>query len=92
MNFKKFELKSYVVIISMTITFEETDFNNTLIDKKSHKNILIYDISYKILIGPKPSRIRFNKIEGFFGIYDGNIYLVVFGSGKYDVMYYRYLI
>ena len=74
------------------IKFEETDFNNTLTDKKSHKNILTYDISYKILTGPKPSCIRFNKIEGFFRIYDGNIYLVLFVSGKYDVMYYRYLI
>ena len=40
------------------------DFNNILIDQKSHENILIYDISYKILIDPKHSRIRFDKIDG----------------------------
>ena len=42
------------------IKLEDFDFSNILIDKKSHKNILIYDISYKSLIGPKPSQIRFD--------------------------------
>ena len=30
------------------------DFSMILIDEKSHKNILIYDISCKALIGLKP--------------------------------------
>ena len=42
------------------IKLEDFDFSNILIDEKSHKNILIYDISYKSLIGPKPSQIRFD--------------------------------
>ena len=42
-----------------------------LIGKKLHKNILIYDISYKTLISSKPFRIRFNNIDGFIRIYDG---------------------
>ena len=33
--------------------------------KKSHENILIYDIPYKTLIDPKPLHIRFDKIDGF---------------------------
>ena len=30
------------------------DYDNISIDKKSHKNIFIYEISYKTLINPKP--------------------------------------
>ena len=33
--------------------FEDFHFDNILIDKKSHENILIYDILYKTLIGAK---------------------------------------
>ena len=63
-------------------------------DEKSHGNILIYNISYKTLIGPKSLRIRFDKIDGFLRIYDGTRYLILFGSEKYDAIYnrFRYLI
>ena len=54
---------------------EDSDFNSILIDEKSHENILIYDISYKTLIRAKSLRIRFDKIDGFIRIYDGNRYL-----------------
>ena len=54
---------------------EDFDIDNILIDEKSHENILIYDISYKTLIVPKPLRIRFNKIDGFIRIYDDRIYI-----------------
>ena len=50
------------------IKLEDFDIDNILIDEKSQKNILIYDISYKTLIGSKPLRIRFNKIDRFIGI------------------------
>ena len=53
------------------IKLEDFNFDNILIDEKSPKNILIYDILCKTLIGPKPFCIRFNKIEGFIRIYDG---------------------
>ena len=42
-----------------------------LIDEKSHWNILIYDISYKTFVGSKPLWIRFDKINGNIGIYNG---------------------
>ena len=46
-----------------------------LLDKKSYEksyeNILIYGISYKIFMGAKPLRIRFDKIDRFIKIYDG---------------------
>ena len=48
------------------------------------KNILIYDISYRTLIGAKPLRIRFDKIDGFIRVHNGTRYLVLFGPEKYD--------
>ena len=66
------------VIISMTIKIEDLHFDDILIDEKSHKNILFYEISYKILISAKPFRIRLNKIDGFISVYDGTRYLVLF--------------
>ena len=55
---------------------------------------MIYNISYKTLIGPKPLRIRFDKIDGFIRIYDRTKYLRLLGSEKYDAISnrIRYLI
>ena len=39
--------------------------DNILMNEKSYENILVYDISYKTLIGAKLLRIRFEKINGF---------------------------
>ena len=76
------------------IKLEDFDIDNILIDEKSHKHILIYDISYKTLIGQKPLRIRFDKINGFSRNYDGTRYLTLFCSEKYDAIYdrIRYLV
>ena len=71
------------------IKLEDFDLDNLLIDKKSHENIFIYDISYKTLIDSKPLCIRFNKIDGFIRIYDGTGYLILLGSEKYDTIYNR---
>ena len=62
--------------------------------KKSHENILIYDFSYKNLIGTKPLCIGFYKIDGFIRIYDGTRCLILFDSEKYNATYnrIRYLI
>ena len=64
------------------IKLKDFDIDNILIDEKSHENILIYDISYKTLIYSKPSRIRFNKINGFIRICDGTRHLTLFDSEK----------
>ena len=76
------------------IKLEDVDTDNILIDEQSHENILIYDISCKTLIGPKPLRIRFDKIDGFIRIFDGTRYLVLLGPEKDDAIYnrIRYLI
>ena len=50
---------------------------------------MIYVISYKTLIDPKPLHIRFFKIYGFIIIYDGTRYLTLFGSEKYYAIYDR---
>ena len=50
---------------------------------------MIYDILYKNLIGPKHLRIGFDKIDGFIRIYDGTIYLTLFGSENYEAIYNR---
>ena len=46
------------------------------------------------MIGAKPLRIRFDKIDGFIKVYDGTRYLVLFVGEKYDFIYnrIRYLI
>ena len=40
------------------------------------------------MIGPKPLRIRFNKIDGIIRIYDGPRYLTLFGNKKYHAILY----
>ena len=69
--------------------FKDFDSDNILINEKSYKNILSYDVLYKTLIGSKPLQIRFNKIDVFIRIYDGTRYLVLFGPENYGAGYNR---
>ena len=62
------------------IKIDDFDFNDILIDEKSHENILVFIISYKHLL----NLCVLNSIK-----YDGTRYLVLFGSEKYDSIYYR---
>ena len=55
-----------------------------LLNKKSYKNILIYDVSYKTLLGAKPLHTAFDKVDGFIGDYDGTKYLLLFHLEKYN--------
>ena len=61
--------------------------DNILMNEKSYENILVYDISYKTLVGAKLLRIRFEKINGFIRVYDQTRYLVLFGPEKYDTIF-----
>ena len=54
------------------IKIKDFDFNNVLFDEKSYENILVYDILYETLIGAKPLLIRYNEINEFVKVYDGN--------------------
>ena len=47
---------------------------------------MIYNISDKTLIDPKPLPIRFDQIDGFIRIYDGIRYLTLFGSEEYEAI------
>ena len=64
-----------------------------IVDEKSYKNILVYNVSYENLIA-KPLLIRFDKTDGFIRVDDKTRYLVLLGSEKYDSIYnrIRYLI
>ena len=54
-------------------------FSNILLDKKLYENISVYNISYITPAGPKPLRIRFDKIDGFIIALDGkNKHLILF--------------
>ena len=53
------------------------------------RKVLIYNISHKNLVAAKTFRIRFDKIDVFIRVYDGTRYLVLFGSEKYDFIYYK---
>ena len=89
-EFKKVRIKNRTCYyFNDTIKLEELDIDNILIDEKSHENFLIYDISYKTLIGRKSFRIRFNKIDEFIRIYDGTKYLILFRSKRYGAIYNR---
>ena len=60
---KKLVLKILCVIILMTLKTEDFDLDNILIDEKSCKNILVYNISHKTLMSSKLMCIRFDKVN-----------------------------
>ena len=54
------------------------NFSNILLNKKLYKEISVYNILYKTPTGPRPLRIRFDKIDGFIIDLDGkNKYLIL---------------
>ena len=50
---------------------------------------MVYDISYKTLIGGKPVQIRFDRVNEIIRVYNGTGYLVLFGAEKDDTNYSR---
>ena len=71
------------------IRIKDFDLGNIVIDGKSCKNILVYNISQKSLIFVEPLYIRFDKVNGFIRLFDGTRYLVIFGPEKYDAIFNR---
>ena len=58
------------------------NFNNILLNRKLHEYISVYNISYKYPTGPKPLRIRFDKIDGFIISLDCKVkHLLLFDYG-----------
>ena len=64
------------------IKIEHYHLDNIMLNEKSYRNILVYNDSYKTLIGDKPLCIRFDKVNGFIRVYDGTRYLALFGTEK----------
>ena len=58
--------------------------------QKLYQNISAYDILYKTSTGPKPLRIRFDKIDGFIIIIiDGKIkHLILFDYGLFNKLFW----
>ena len=66
----------------------DINFDNTLVDKKSYKKILIYGISYKNFMSVKSLFIIFDDVYGVIKTYDGTRYFELFGSW----FYHRFMI
>ena len=84
-EFKRINVKKRTCYYFDDIT-EDGDIivNNILLDKKSYKNILSYNMLYKIFMDAK--LIRFNKVNGLIIIYDWIRYLEL--SDSYNEVYY----
>ena len=63
------------------INIEDLDPDSILTDEKWYKNIIVISVLDKNLIA-KPSRIRFDKIDGFIRVYDGTRYLLLINSNN----------
>ena len=60
------------------------NFSNTLLGKKSYEHIS-FNISQKTTTGPKPLRIRFDKIDGCITSLDGKIkHLILLDYGLFN--------
>ena len=69
---KETDIKNYVCYyFDDIINGKNINFSNILLVKKLYEDISLYDISYKTSKGPKPLRIRFDKIDGFIMVLDG---------------------
>ena len=59
MNLKKKNIRNDDIM-----DVDNINVDRILLDKKSYKNILVYDILNKKVIDANPLRIRFNKVDG----------------------------
>ena len=50
---------------------------------------MTHDISYKTYMSEQPLHIRFSKVDGIIGIYNGTRYLELFGLRIYNAVYDR---
>ena len=77
---KEIDIKNCVCYYFVDIiNGSKVSFSNILLDKKLYENISVYNISCKTPTGPKPLRIRFDKIDGFIIALDGkNKHLILF--------------
>ena len=65
----------------------DINFSDILLNQKSYKNILTYDVSYKNFMGAELLRIWFEKVDEFIKIYDGIRDLELFALERYNGVY-----
>ena len=76
-EFRKVRIKNRTCYyLDDIIKSEDFDFDNILIDKNLMKVfwLITFRTEFWSLTGPKPLRIRFDKIDGFIRVYDGTRY------------------
>ena len=61
----KLKISDKVKDINIKNRIYKNSFSNILVDKTLYENISVDSISYKTGTGPKPLRIRFDKIDEF---------------------------
>ena len=81
---KEIEIKNRACMINST----DINFSNISLSKKLYKSISVYDILYKTSTGPKPLRIRFDKIDGFIMVFDGTTkHFALFDKNRNKIKY-----
>ena len=90
---KEIDIKKYACYyFDDTIKDIDINFSNLSLDERLYENISVYDISYKTLMGPKPSRFRFNKVDGFIRVPGGKFrHSVLFDYGLFDKIWNKIL-
>ena len=69
MNLKKSYIKNRTCYyFDDIIEVEDINADGILLDKKSYKNILVYNILHKRFMDVKPLCIRFDKVDGIIKI------------------------
>ena len=87
-EFKKVNVKNCAFYYFDDIMeIEDINVDNILLDEKSYKNILLYNIVYKEFMDAKLLRISLNKIDKIIKIHHGNRYLEL--CSWYKEVYYR---
>ena len=71
------------------IKIENFHLDKILLDEKSYKNILSYEVLHKTFIFAESLCIIFDKVNVFIRDYGETKYLVLFETEKYDAIFHK---
>ena len=77
-------MKLILKVAPLIILMIQLELEIMILVKFYYQNVWIYDFSYKNVMGLISLLIRFDKINGLIGIYDGIRYLVLLGRSWFD--------
>ena len=80
-NWKNWYQKSYILYLEDLANIDNINFNNTLSNKKSYKNIFIQHLPYKIPYSVNPLHIIFHEID-LLKTFDGKYLTITHVVGK----------